>query len=220
MLRRIAGTMTVAAALLAFPSLASADTTPVEPVECTGTIANKVIAGDVFVPLEANCTLDTVVVRGSIETERRSASLKIVDGSVVRGNVTCAECGTFVLDRSIVAGNLSVTELFEGSRTCASVVRGTTEIGAVVGVTVGDGTSACRGNAFLSDATLLINSGTTVDGNAFNGNLSITSSRDVAVRRNIIRGDLGCEFNAPTPTLSQNIVLGERTGQCATAPAV
>lgn len=219
MLRRIAGTITVAAALMAFPAVSGAQTPPAEPVQCTGTIANQVIQGDVFVPVDASCTLDTVVVRGSVETERRSLALKIVDRSVVRGDVTCAECGTFVLDRSVVNGNLSVTELFEASRTCASVVRGTLEIGAVVGVTVGDGTSACRGNVLLSNASLLVNTGTTIDGNAFNGDLSISSSTDVAVRRNIIRGDLGCEFLDPSPTLSQNVVLGASTGQCAPASA-
>jgi hypothetical protein len=202
-----------AAAATLVPGAGAAD--PVEPTFCEGTIANQVIDGDVFVPYTTSCTLQNVIVRGSVIAEV-DAEVVTLDRTAVTGDVV-SQGHRLVLDRAAVNGAVSGTEARDGVSITRSVVRGNLRTNNVeTALTIGSPTDATRGNVIGGMLTV---SGTfgegTVARNAVAGDLVVRDNfAQVAVRRNVVRGALGCTGNDPAPVGSGN-VAASKTGQCA-----
>jgi hypothetical protein len=202
-----------AAALSLVPGAVAAD--PPVPTVCDGTLVNVVIEGDVFVPYATSCTLRGVVVRGDVVAEV-DAEVVTLDRTAITGDVS-SQAHRLVLDTAAINGAVSATEARDGVSITRSVVRGDLRTNNVeTGLAIGSPTDATRGNVVGGTLTV---SGTYAEGlvarNAVAGDLVVRdNAAAITLRRNVVRGALGCAGNDPAPLGGGN-VAGSETGQCA-----
>jgi feruloyl esterase len=158
------------------------------------------IAGNVTVPANASCTLDTVGISGNVQVQQ-NASLTVQaydEPSSIGGNVQANNCSFALLEGTVtVGGNLQI-------HNC------TAKSGFVgPGITI-RGNFQCQSNLGPCEAWL-----GEVDGNAEIQNNSSTGASDVSLVT--IGGNLQCQQNTPAPThqYGPDWVTGNLQGQCA-----
>src|SRR5215469_6344710 len=174
---------------------------------CTGSMTNATIDGNLFVPKGASCTLTDVTVDGSVLVFKR-ASLT-VNGGTITGSVHASNCVFVKLspDSSNVAptvnGNVHISHCRNSSASPGSGVTAGGEI---------DGSFICNNNRDFCEVI----DATVGDNVLLHHNVSNTAS---VVSGNTIGGNLGCEANHPAPTASgaPNTVTGLKKGQCSAA---
>ena len=173
---------------------------------CTGSLTNTTIDGDVFVPKGASCTLTDVTVDGNVLVFKK-ASLT-VNGGTITGNVHASNCVFVKLSPGsgaapTVNGNVHISHCTNSSASPGSGVTAGAEI---------DGSFICNNNRDFCEVI----DATVGDNVLLHHNVSNTAS---VVSGNTIGGNLGCEANDPAPTASgaPNTVTGDKEGQCSAA---
>lgn len=185
---------------------------------CEGTLANRVIVGNVIVPLGADCVLDRVVVRGDVVGTVDARSL-VVKSSVVDGSVLCDGCRDLDLDRSFVRGGLDVTEAGSTLDVCWTSIGGAAVVRSTNSIRIGalPSWNGCGANHFGDGLTISRGRGDAVIAyNVVVGTLSVALRRGATtdIRRNVVTGDLTCTNNDPVPVGGNNHAR-QRLGQCA-----
>lgn len=190
----LALTLTVFALFVSGPA-ARADTS------CTGLIKGTSVTGNLVVPQNASCTLDTVTVTGNVQV-MKNASLSVqayVEPSAIGGNVLAQGCAFALLQGTVtVGGNLQIQNCTGKSGFAGP------------GVKI-HGTFLCQNNSAPCEAWL-----GEVGGNAqIANNNSTAGASDVSL--NTIGGNLLCQQNTPTPThnAGPDWVTGTLQGQCS-----
>jgi hypothetical protein len=213
-MRKVGVVLAVLSAMAIGAPAASAQTTPPERTLCRGELTG-VIQGDVFVPRLASCVITQAIVKGNVATAINAVSLSI-QRSIVDGSVDCGQCRAFTVDESVVAETLNVRESSNGARVCASAFGGdATLFGVGTALDVGNTAGGCGGNVF--GGTLLVRlslSPVTLEQNVVATDLTAIDNREsLALNRNLIGGELGCENNNVPPTGSGNFA-SSKSGQC------
>jgi pimeloyl-ACP methyl ester carboxylesterase len=167
---------------------------------CSGVIKGTTITGNITVPVNASCTLDTVSISGNVQV-LHNASLTVQayeEPSTIGGNVQADRCAFTLLEGTVtVGGNLQI-------QNCA------TKSGfAGPGIKI-RGNFLCQNNLGPCEAWL-----GEVDGNIQIQNNRSTVASDVSL--NTIRGNLQCLQNTPAPThnAGPDWVTGNLEGQCS-----
>lgn len=193
-------------------STASADA--VAPTVCDGALSN-VVVGDVSVPYGTDCTLENVLVDGSITTEPDAGAVSL-RSTVVTGDVTTQSL-RLELRGAVVGGDLSATDTADGVAVTRSAVSGAASfLNTSTGLKIGDLDSFANGNVFGGTLSIATTFGpATIGSNAVVGDLLVRGGRAAAtVRRNLVGGALDCSGGVPAPTGSANLA-GSKLGQCA-----
>lgn len=185
----------VAAALFGGASTARAATTV-----CSDLIKGTTISGNVVVPVNASCTLDTVKVTGNVQV-LQNASLTVqayVEPSAIGGSIRAEYCSSTVLEGTVTVG---------GSVQIENCTARSGFVGP--GITI-RGNFLCQNNRGPCEAWL-----GEVKGNAQIQNNNSAGASDVSL--NTIGGNLLCGQNTPAPThnAGPNWVTGNLQGQCA-----
>lgn len=161
-----------------------------DDIDCTSTVSNQVIDGNVNVT--ASCTLNDVDVKGNVRLFG-GAILVTRNNTVIDGNVQTENDEPFSvdIDQTTVKGSIQLTRL------------------------VGDGSiiqrSTIDGNIQLEDNASRIdvqNNNVGADVQAFQNKALIV------ITRNNIDGNLQCRENDPPPAGGENVVLGNSEDQC------
>ncbi|WP_320671924.1 hypothetical protein [Patulibacter defluvii] len=207
------GAATVVAALALSSSAPAADPTP-SPTVCNGTISNQVV-GDVVVPYRASCVLDGVYVDGAVTATVSSRDLTLTR-TIVAGDLVTDGARGLTLDRAIVAGKLDVREPSGPLAITRSAVSGAATVGSALNEATIGGADGGTGNAFAH--------GLTIDGaygplavrrNVVGGDLVVRGAvAGSELRRNVVGGELACRDNDPAPTGGGNLA-SSTSGQCA-----
>jgi len=184
-----------AAALFGGASAAQAD-----DAVCSGLIQGTTITGNVTVPVNASCTLDTVRITGDVNV-LRNASLTVqayAEPSTIDGNVLADRCAFTLLEGTVtVGGDLQIQR-------CAAK-SGFTGPGIKI-----RGNFLCQNNLGPCEAWL-----GKVDRDVLLQDNRTTVASDVSL--NTIGGNLRCRQNSPAPShnAGPDWVAGELQGQCS-----
>jgi hypothetical protein len=210
--RSLAAVAAAATLALAGASSASAQTAPA-PVVCDGALSGVTVS-DVTVRYDKSCTLTNVVVEGNV-TGRLGSGTITLDRTAVSGDVTTTG-HRLVATTAAVGGDVVATESDQGVVVSQSVVRGDVTATATQGeLRFGSLESARYGN--VVGGTLQVDTAF-VDGvvarNVVAGDLLLTGNQAVIeARRNVVRGTLDCQGNAPDPIGGSNLA-SSKLGQC------
>jgi pimeloyl-ACP methyl ester carboxylesterase len=195
-MRTLAVALTICVvALFCDAPVASADDTT-----CSGVIKGTAVTGNVIVPKNASCILDTTSVTGDVLVlENANLSVQAyVEPSTIGGNVLADHCASTLLEGTVtVGGDLQILN-------CAA------KSGfAGPGIKIG-GSFLCQDNLGSCEAWL-----GEIKGNAQIQNNRSTVASDVSL--SMIGGDLQCQQNTPAPThdTGPDWVTGKPRGQCS-----
>jgi hypothetical protein len=214
MRKSVVAVVTVVATLaIGAPSAAAQEP---EQIRCDNTTLTGVIDGDVFVPFNRTCVIQDAFLTGDVLAATAARSTRI-ERSIVRGDVSCFDCGRFEIEKSAIAGEVDLLELARGVRVCGSVVGGEAAFGNMTDeVAIGNLSTDCNGNVFGRSLTLTRNlTPTSVERNIVARDLVVNLHRaDVTLNQNVVGGSLSCADNNTAPTGSQNFA-STKAGQCA-----
>jgi pimeloyl-ACP methyl ester carboxylesterase len=167
---------------------------------CSGLIKGATVKGNIVVPKNASCTLDTVSITGDVLV-RENASLTVqayVEPSMIGGNVLADHCAFTLLEGTVtVGGDLQIQNC-----TAKSGFAGP-------GIKI-RGNFVCQSNLGPCEAWL-----GTVDRDVQVQHNKSTVATDVSL--NTIGGNLRCQQNTPAPThnAGPDWVTGDLQGQCS-----
>ncbi|GAA3104734.1 hypothetical protein GCM10010464_79910 [Pseudonocardia yunnanensis] len=158
----------------------------------------------------------------------------LAPGTQILGPVTISGSGSLDAVGATIQGPLTATS-GTGLRVCATTVNGPATISGINGVIVigdagDDGGPPCGANTLRGAATFRGNTGfVELGGNQILGPLTVNNNTTTIIvppenatateiEANLVLGILACSGNTPPPTNDgrPNIVIGTRTGQCAT----
>jgi hypothetical protein len=133
------------AATAAFVAVAVSGASAASPTVCSTTITHN-IAGNVTVPAGASCTLDGILVSGSVTADQAGASL-VVTSTHVGTTVTVSNGASGSIDGSQVGGSVTFSNGASGSVTNTSV--GNRLVCSASGPVVDSGNTVARGDSCL-----------------------------------------------------------------------
>jgi cytoskeletal protein CcmA (bactofilin family) len=157
---------------------------------CVGTKGSRTFDGNVIVPRGKWCKLDGTTVKGNVEIKANATVILV--GARIDGNVQSKASDVrkvVVRDRARIDGDVQVDN---GGRV---VVKGSAVAGNI----------QLKGNRRLS----------TVNGNTVDGDIQLFSNPGgFEVWRNRVDGNLQCKGNGDPRRGDDNIVQGDKEGQC------
>ena len=178
----------------------SASAARADDAVCSGAIKGTTITGNIVVPENASCILDTVSVTGDVLVlENANLSVQAyVEPSTIGGNVLADHCASTLLEGTVTVGG----DLVIQSCTAKSGFTGP-------GIKI-HGSFLCQNNLAPCEAWL-----GEVKGNAQVQNNRSTAASDVSL--NTIGGNLQCQQNIPAPThhAGPDWVSGKLQAQCS-----
>jgi hypothetical protein len=197
------------------------------PTPCTSALTGT-IDGDVVVPPNETCSIDHATILGNVTVQTNAALFvsstsgnTAIEGNVsangcdkvqitslvglgrvaIGGNVTIQNCTANVLSGAV--GNDTTVPpriLIGGNAKCNNNVGGCRLAYLVIG-----GNVECSGNGKCSVESDVVADNVTVNNNYATAPL---------IDGNVIGRDLKCNGNTPTPIGGNNLVAGDKAGQC------
>jgi len=230
--------------VLAIPSLAAAQG---NSTTCNGTLTGQAIPGDLVVPENGTCILQSSTVGDDVEVGKnayfqsiasqiadrvegnRSQTIFIDTGSTVGGRLEANKTAQVFVFNSTVNGSLEVWRSTDAVQVCGNKLNGNVLVHqSGQDILFGDpSTVGCSGNTIGSGKSVKVQDNNTdnelvIRGNTFQGgNLTVSDNRGTSgkfVEANTGGNKLSCYGNEQPFSASGNTGWNELRGQCAIPP--
>lgn len=202
-------------------------------VEGTFVAVMGVMGGNLQGNQTSGITLTGVTVVHDVNVQ---GSFAAVTGTIIGGNLQGNQASSIILTGSTVIGNLQANQtkghISPGNIVCASTIGGNVQIQQsgpnapwlIEAVPALRATACASPNSIRGDLQFQNNAAPgVIDGNTVGGNLQFQNNDNTTgtsgdISGNTVGNSLQCQNNSqpPTGTAGSNIVIQQKTGQCAT----
>jgi hypothetical protein len=156
---------------------------------CTGTISFTTISGSVYVPSGAFCTLDDVLVKGSVIVQPGAGDLVTEGGTQINAYVTSNGAGAIQIADTTVKASISIDNTNPSNNQSSRVVCST--VGGFINVNGSNSHVYWNINDYFGNSPC-----TSGDGDTVGGSISFTNNAGGGdISQNLIGGSLSCSGN-------------------------